>query len=98
MALTQFQSDNQTFQLMQSSWASALNPVLANPSLQTQLIKNIALVVGTNVINTKLSRVQQGWRIVDITGNANIHRSAPLNATTLTLTSDAAVTVSLEVF
>lgn len=98
MALPQFQDNNQAFQLMQSAWSSQLNPVLTNPSLQTQLIKNITLSVGTNVINHKLSRQQQGWRVVDITGAAQIYRSAPLNATTLTLTSDAAVTIALEVF
>lgn len=98
MSLPQFQSGNQPFQLMQSAWASAIDPMLQNPSLQTQLLKNISLSVGTNVINHKLSRVQQGWRIVDVTSAAHIYRSAPLNATTLTLTSDAATTIALEVF
>lgn len=96
--LAQFQSDDQPFQLMQSSWAAAINPLLANPSLQCRLIKGVALINGVTVINHRLGRLQQGWRIVDIDGAAAIYRSQPLSDLTLTLTSNAAVTVSLEVF
>ena len=98
MALPQFQSDDRDFQLMQSAWATQLNPMLANPSLQCILLKDVVLANGSNVINHKLGRKPQGWRIVDINGAATIYRSAALNNLTLTLTSNAAVTVSLEVF
>lgn len=83
---------------MQNSWATQLNPLLQRPGLQCQLLKNVELVVGSNIINHRLGRLMQGWRIVDVDGSASIYRSASLNSLTLTLNSDAAVTVALEVF
>ena len=83
---------------MQNAWATALNPVLQNPSLRCQLIKDVVLSIGDNIVNHRLGRMQQGWRIVDIDGAAVIYRSKALNSLTLTLNSDAVVTVSLEVF
>lgn len=96
--LPQFQNDDKDFQLLQSSWGSILNTLLKNPSLDNVLLKGISLGVGATVINHKLGRIPQGWRIVDIDGAATVYRSAAFNNLTLTLTSDAAVTVSLEVF
>lgn len=98
MALPQFQSTDQVLQLMQSKWASEINPVLSNPSLQSILLKDVSLINGVTVVNHRLGRNLQGWRIADINGAAQIYRSAPKNALTLTLTSNAAVTVTLEVF
>ena len=98
MALASFQTQIKELSLMQSQWSSELNPVLDNPSLKTSLLKNISLSTGVNVINHLLGRTQQGWRIVDINGAAQIYRSAPFNNLTLTLTSDANVMISLEVF
>lgn len=97
-SLPQFQSDDKDFQLMQNAWSAVLSPLLKNPSLDNVLLKNISLSVGANVINHKLGRTPQGWRIVDIDGAAQVYRSASFNNLTLTLTSNAAVTVSLEVF
>lgn len=96
--LPRFNTENKDFQMMQSSWAAILNPVLRNPSLDCILLKGISLGVGATVVNHKLGRTPQGWRVVDIDGAATIYRSEALNNLTLTLTSDAAVTVSLEVF
>lgn len=97
--LTTFQgSGDQMLQLLQDDWSTKINPLLKNPSLQCRLIKGVLLANGTTVINHLLGRTQQGWRLVDIDGAATIYRSAALNALTLTLTSNAAVTVSLEVF
>ncbi len=97
-ALTQFQNDDKDFQMMQSSWGAILNPLLKNPSLQNVLLKGIRLGVGATIINHTLGRQPQGWRIVDIDGAAVVYRSAAINNLTLTLTSDAAVTIALEVF
>lgn len=79
-------------------WAAALNPVLANPLNTATSLNNVSLVVGPNIINHKLGRTLQGWFVTDIQGVASIYRSAPFNSTTLTLVSDAAVTVNLGVF
>lgn len=98
MALPRFQTDDKDFQLMQSTWATALDPMLSNPSLKTRLIKDVSLAIGANKIDHRLGRTPQGWRIVDIDGVAQIYRSEAFNPLTLTLTSDAAVTIALEVF
>ena len=79
-------------------WKSQLDPVLANPMNNSSLLTGIALINGSNVINHKLGRMMQGWMISDINGAATIYRSAPMNSLTLTLASNAAVTVNLVVF
>lgn len=96
--LAQYQTSDQALTLMQNSWAAQLNPVISNVLVRGLLLTNVALINGATVINHLLSRTQQGWMIVDQNGAAQIYRSAPLNNKTLTLTSNAAVTVSLWVF
>lgn len=83
---------------MQQKWKSQLDPLIVNPMNNANLLKNISLVTGVNVINHLLGRQMQGWFIADIQGAAQIYRSAPFNNLTLTLTSDADVTISLGVF
>jgi hypothetical protein len=84
--------------LMQTRWASILNPLIANALNDIQILSNVALIDGTNVLNHSLGRPQQGWFLTDIQGASIIYRSAPFNSTTLTLVSSAAVTVSIGVF
>ena len=79
-------------------WAASLNPILSNPINNSVIIKNVVLQVGSNTINHGLGHAITGWQIIDINGVATIYRSAPMNNLTLTLTSSANVTVSLEVF
>lgn len=86
------------YELMLTQWASQLNPVLSNPTTNPTLLTGIPLNNGVTVINHRLGRKLQGWKVIDIDGAANIYRSAALSALTLTLTSSAAVNVSLEVF
>lgn len=50
-SLTQFQSDDRTFQMMQNSWAAQINPLLANPMASGLFLKGIVLTTGANVIN-----------------------------------------------
>lgn len=84
--------------LMQTKWSSQLNPVLANPINNVSILKNISLKNGTTIIPHLLQRNPQGWFLTDIQGAATIYRSAPFNNLTLTLTSNAAVTVNIGVF
>lgn len=79
-------------------WASALNPVIANPVNYSRIISGVQLAIGENVINHQLGRQMLGWFLTDIQGIANIFRSQPMNNLTLTLTSDAVVSVNLGVF
>jgi hypothetical protein len=84
--------------LMNPILASTLNPLIANPLNYCQLLQNISLVSGVNVINHKLGRQMVGWFFTDIQGIASVYRSGLLNAFTLTLTSNAPVLVSIGVF
>ncbi len=96
--LPKFRNNDKDFQLMQDKWSSILNPILANPMLKGNFLKNINLINGVTVIDHLLSRQMQGWIITDQNAAASIYRSQAFNSTTLTLTSDAAVTVNLVVF
>jgi hypothetical protein len=99
MALPIFQQQsNQPFMLMQSQWASQLNPIIKNPLTNPTILSNISLVSGTNVINHRLGTTPTGWLLIDINAAATIYRSQPFNSTTLTLTSSAPCVVSLAVF
>jgi len=90
-----------TLPLLQTKWAAILNPLLGNPSLDSVILQNVSLAIGTNTINHTLGRKLQGWRIILINGAATIYDKQGSNQTpdlTLVLVSNAAVMVSLEVF
>lgn len=93
--LARFQTQDKDFQLLQSSWSSSLNPLLANPITGGVMLTGILLTSGVNTINHLLGRKMQGWVITDQNGAAAVYRSKPFNALTLTLTSDANVTVDI---
>lgn len=84
--------------LLQQRWSSQLNQVLANLLVQGSVLPDIELINGVTTFDHYLSSQMTGWMIIDQNAAASIYRSAPLNSQTLTLTSDAAVTVSLWVF
>lgn len=86
---------------MQTTWATQLDPIIANPLLQGQMLSNIALINGSNVVNHKLGRKLVGWFIVGINGAAQVYDTQVSNQTpqlTLNLTSNANVTCNLWVF
>lgn len=86
------------FAQLATRWKSLLDPLLANPLNDVSVIYNVSLINGATTINHLLGQKMTGWYIVDINGAATIYRSQPLNDKTLTLTSNAAVTVSIGVF
>lgn len=98
MSLPYFQTSVKELSLLETSWKSKLDPIIANPITNMSILKNVQLIMGTNVINHLLGVTQQGWIIVDQQGPGNVYRSAPFNNLTLTLTSSAAVLVSIGVF
>lgn len=86
---------------MMTTWAQALNPVIANELLQGQLLTNIALISGTTQVNHKLGRKLVGWFVVGINAPATIYDNQATNQTpqlTLSLTSNAVCTANLWVF
>lgn len=98
MALPRFKSDDQSLTLLQSQWASQLEPVINFPPVKGRLIKDVALAIGANKIDHKLGRQPQGWVIADINAAATVYRSEPFNELTLTLTSNAVATAQIWVF
>lgn len=98
MSLPIYQSDSQVLSMMQTNWSSILNPIIKMPTNNGNILTSVALINGVTVINHLLGRMMQGWFVTDINGAAAIYRSAPLNNLTLTLTSNAAVTVNIFVF
>ena len=84
--------------LAQTKWASILNPIIALPILQGNLVSDIVLKASTaQVINHGLQRQPKGWFLVDNTANAVIWRTA-WSTLTITLTASANTTVAIWVF
>lgn len=87
--------------MLQTQWKSQLDPVIADPSNNSIILKNISLVIGTNTINTRLGRTLQGWKIVRQRSPGAIYDNQDTNQTpnlTLILISDAIVSIDLEIF
>lgn len=87
--------------MLQTQWASSINPVLTNPLINGIFLKNIALINGTTIINHRLQRDIQGYLIVGINAAATIFDNQATNQSpdlTLSLTSNAACIVNLYVF
>ena len=62
--------------------ATILDPVVANPIVNSNLLESVSLASGVNVINHKLGRKQRGYIIVDQDASAEIYRYSPLNELT----------------
>ncbi len=96
-----FKDPNETFMLLQTKWASILNPLLGLPLNSSNLIQGQVLAIGTNQVNHKLGRKLKGWIVTRKTAGASLYDAQNSNqtpSTTLALVSDAIVTVDLIVF
>ena len=102
MSLPSFNTKIQELSLMQSRWATILDPIVDNSLLKRSLLTGIVLTTGvTNNINHKLQRKLQGWNIVRQRASASIYDTQDANTTpdlTLQLITSADVTVDIEVF
>lgn len=108
MALPQFQSNvnggqsiESVFTQMQNAWGQILNKLLSRPQNNSTIISNVSLINGSTTIQHGLNQPLAGWSIVRIDGAATIYDAQATNSTpssTLVLVSNAAVTVTLEVF
>jgi hypothetical protein len=101
VSLPIFQSDSKEMSMLQTQWASQLNPVLTNPFLQGRVLKSVVLASGANVVNHGLGRKLQGWVPVRLRASATLYDTQDTNtspALTLNLTASAAVTVDIYVF
>lgn len=87
--------------MMQTQWATQLNPIISNPTINNLILKSVTLKTGTNVINHKLGRILQGWKSTRIRGPASLYDQQDTNQTpqlTLVLVSNADVVIDIEVF
>lgn len=92
-------SSNLPWDLAANKWATTINRVLAVPIVNGYQLDDIVLTSGvTKQINHLLQRRQQGWFIVDQNAAASVFRTAPFNALTLSLQSNADVTISIWVY
>lgn len=101
MSLPIFQSEHPVMMLMQTQWASQLDKLLSNPIVGGNLITNIDMIAGTNVINHRLGKKLQGWIVVGQNADANFYDRQSTNSMpnlTLQLVSSAIVTINLYVF
>lgn len=101
MALPIFNSAVAELSLMQTNWASKINPIISNPISNGILLKEQSLTTGSNTINHKLGRKLQGWFIVRQRAAASVYDTQDSNSLpnlTLTLTSSVNVIVDLYVF
>lgn len=64
LSLPILQAEDKQLNTMQTKWASILNPLLSNPSVNSVILQRVPLTNGTNSINHTLGRKLQGWRIV----------------------------------
>lgn len=95
------QSGDTNLTLMQNKWSAILNPVVANPSSNVSILKNVLLTTGSNTINHLLGRNILGWRLVRLRGLASIYDQQDTNprpSLTLVLISNADVSADIEVF
>ena len=101
MSLPTYQTSERVLTLVQSNWSSLLNPLLDNPLNQGQILEQVTLQIGSNVVNHKLGRKLRGWFIVRQRSAGDVYDTQDTNPspqTTLTLTSSAIVSVDIFVF
>lgn len=79
----------------------ALNPVLSADVLDFNIVKNVSLTVGDNVVDHRLGRAPIGWFIVRKRGAGNFYDkqdSNALAAKNCIINSDSIVTVDIYFF
>lgn len=93
-------SQSKDLTLMQTKWASQINPLLTNPLLTGTLIKDISLTSGDNQINHLQGQPLNGYIIVGMSGAyADIYEKPSPNPNLfLILNASGATTISLYVF
>lgn len=86
---------------MENRWATMLEPVINRPQNNSNILKNVSLVSGVNVINHKLGRNLEGWKTSRVRAAATFYDQQDANPTpelTLILVSSADAIIDLEVF
>lgn len=101
MQLPVFQTSDRDLMMLQTKWASILNPMIANPFTDGNLLQNVSLASGTNKVNHLLGRNLRGWVIVRNRAAATFYDTQDTNqspALTLSIVSSGATTCDIWVF
>lgn len=86
---------------VQNNVEVALQPLIASPIINGNLLTKVELTIGTTEVDHKLGRDLRGWIVVGQSDLASIWDSQATNvrsARTLILNSDADTVISLWVF
>lgn len=88
-----------SWELANPKWAATINPVLANPIVNGNLIENFHVGSGNNVINHSLGRKIQGYQVVRNSANVTFYDAESSQPSlTFILIASGAATISLYVF
>lgn len=86
---------------VQNNVGAAFESISNTPTLGGNLLQQVSLVTGTNIINHKLGRNLVGWQLTRQRGAASIYDNQDTNTMqnlTLILVSSANVVIDLYVF
>lgn len=101
MGLPLFQTAMRELSMLQTRWKSTIDPILDSAPNNCLVLKSVALVTGANVVNHKLGRNLQGWKLVRQRSAGSVYDTQDANQTpdlTLQLVSSANMVVDIEVF
>ena len=79
MSLPIFINKDKDFGMMQTAWASSLNPVIEMPINSGEILTKVSLVAGFNQVNHKLTRKLQGWIVIRMRASATIFDTQDAN-------------------
>ena len=87
--------------LMNPKLAAQINPLLANPFVNGQILSSVVMKSGDNVINHGLGNKLQGWIVVGNNAATTFYDKQATNQSpdlTLVLNASGACTINLYVF
>lgn len=99
--LPKFQTTDQSLSLLQTAWATQIDPVIGSPIATPTILKGVALITGSNTVNHMLGQPLTGWFVVRQRSSASIYDTQdtnPIPDKTLRLVSSSGVNVDLMVF
>ena len=99
--LQRIQTADRVLNMIQDNVSNILDPFSSKDILQGQILSNVALVAGANIVAHKLNRKLIGWFIVRQRSSASIYDTQDSQTQPtlfLSLVSSANVSVDLYVF
>jgi len=100
MSLPIFHTEIKELAMMETRWASQLNPILSNPMNSSYTLKDVQLSVGSNTINHLQGKPLNGYIITGMRGGFSQIYDEPstMPKLHLILNSSAAVVVNILVY